>query len=438
MKKQNNSRKKEKMSSRTTPLIFILAFPFVSIAFSLVQPPTTCSGDFYDLGQEKNISKCKKLRTLGAEFGWSYNNYNNCIHINVLFGTRVEDYSSSNIVWIAWGVNPGNRPTMVGTKAIIGIKQPNNTLLASTYDITQDTKLGCRLRPSPDSDLGLEVNYKKMAYDNASNFLTIYAEVILPSPNYQISKLNHVWQVGYHASDDEPQIHPARLQNVDSTEIIDLISGHGTSAGGQHQRYLRVVHGILNMLGWGTLLPIGVIIARYMRVYPIKSERWFSLHLACQISGYILGTAGWALGLWLGHASRYYEFYIHRIFAIFIFTFTTIQMLALQLRPKEKDDYSKYWNLYHHLLGYALLAVIIINIFKGIEITKGDPNWKWAYIAILVFLSAVTLGFEIFTWSKFLLHKTRTPNTIQQNVNQSSIKNPEGKDAQQTGSPSQR
>ncbi|KAJ7963771.1 Cytochrome b561 and DOMON domain-containing protein [Quillaja saponaria] len=264
---------------------------------------------------------------------------------------------------------------MVGTKAIIAIKQPNNTLLVNAYDITQDTKLGCRLRPSSDSDLGLQVNNKKVAYDNTSNFLTIYAEVILPSPNYQISKLNHVWQVGYHASDDEPQIHPTHLQNVDSTEIIDLISGDGTS-GGRHQRNLRVVHGVLNMLGWGTLLPIGVIIARYMRLNPIELKMWRCLHLACQISGYILGTAGWALGLRLGHASRYYGFYTHRIFAICIFTFTTIQMLALQLIPKETEDYRKYWNIYHHLLGYALLTVIIINIFKGIEIMNGDPNWK--------------------------------------------------------------
>ncbi|KAJ7963768.1 Cytochrome b561 and DOMON domain-containing protein [Quillaja saponaria] len=424
------------MSSRTISLIYILAFLFVSFAFSHVQQPPPCSEDFYDLGQAKNITKCKKLRTLGAEFGWSYNNYNNCIHINVLFGTRVEDYYSSNIVWIAWGVNPGNRPKMVGTKAIIGFKQPNNTLLVNTYNITRDTKRGCRLRPSPDSDLGLQVNNKKMAYDNASNFLTIYAEVVLPSSNYEVSKLNHVWQVGYDASNDEPQIHPARLQNVDSTEIINLVSGDGTS-GGHHQKYVRVVHGVLNMLGWGTLLPIGVIIARYTRVYPIKSKMWFCLHLTCQISGYFLGTAGWALGLWLGHASRYYEFYTHRIFAIFIFTFTTIQMLALQLRPKETDDYRKYWNMYHHLLGYALLALIIINIFKGIEIMKGDPNWKKAYIAILVFLSAVTLGFEIFTWTKFLLHKIRTANGVQQNVNQSSIKNPEGKDPQQSESTSQ-
>ncbi|KAJ7960811.1 Cytochrome b561 and DOMON domain-containing protein [Quillaja saponaria] len=404
------------MSSSTRQVISSFCFLFLSIAFAHIQPPPPCSDDFLDptkTSRNSSITKCKKLRTLGAEFGWSYNNYSNGdIHISILFGVRVDDFYS-NAIWIAWGVNPENRPKMVGTKAIIGIKQSNNSMLVNNYNITRDTKLGCRLRPSPDSDLGLQVKNKKMSYDNGSSFLTIYADVILPSSHYDVNKLNHVWQVGYDAANDEPLIHPAHLQNVDSTEMIDLNSGNGHS-GGRHQRYLRTVHGILNILGWGTLLPLGVIVARYMRVYPVKSDLWFCLHLTFQISGYILGTAGWGLGLWLGHASKYYGFYIHRIFAIFIFTFTTIQMLALRLRPKKTDDYRKYWNMYHHLLGYALLTVIIINIFKGINIMKGVPNWKWAYIAILIFLSAVTLCFEIFTWTKFLLQKASAQITAQQ------------------------
>jgi hypothetical protein len=86
------------------------------------------------------------------------------------------------------------------------------------------------------------------------------------------------------------------------------------------------------MVGWGTLLPIGVIIARYSRRHPIKYRYWFVLHAGCQITGYVLGTTGWAIGLWLGHASKYYTFHTHRFLAIFIFTFTTLQVtLSLSL-----------------------------------------------------------------------------------------------------------
>ena len=83
------------------------------------------------------------------------------------------------------------------------------------------------------------------------------------------------------------------------------------------------------------------------------------------------------------------------------------QMLALRLKPKESDDYRRYWNMYHHFLGYALLAVIAINIFKGISILKGGSGWRWAYIGILILLGAVTLGLEIYTWVKFIGEKRR-------------------------------
>lgn len=86
------------------------------------------------------------------------------------------------------------------------------------------------------------------------------------------------------------------------------------------------MHGILNIVGWGVFLPIGVIIARYFKRFPFQMKFWFFLHVSCQIVGYILGTAGWALGLWLGHASRHYAFRTHRILAIFIFAFTSLQV----------------------------------------------------------------------------------------------------------------
>lgn len=77
------------------------------------------------------------------------------------------------------------------------------------------------------------------------------------------------------------------------------------------------------------------------------------------------------------------------------------QMLAFRLKPKETDDYRKHWNMYHHFLGYALLATISVNIFQGIAILKPVYTWKWAYVAILGAFGVVTIAFEIYTWIKF-------------------------------------
>ncbi|XP_062017331.1 cytochrome b561 and DOMON domain-containing protein At4g12980-like [Rosa rugosa] len=358
-----------------------------------------------------NITNCKKLLTLGAELGW---NIHNETHIDILFTIPISMDDTPK--WVAWGVNPRRkRPRMIGTRAIIAISQANGTLKVSRYNITSDTKLGCRLQPLQPSIEFEDVVVQNMTGDVKPNrYMSIFATLIL-RPDlaaYDIARLNHVWQVGYEADEValEPKMHPTALQNVDSTETTNLYSWKGISI--EHRRHhLRTVHGILNIVGWGTLLPFGVIIARYLRRYPFHCTHWFLSHVSCQIVGYILGTIGWAIGIWLGHASKEYHFHTHNILAMFIFAFTTLQMIALRLRPTPIDDFRKYWDMYHHFLGYALLAVIILNIFHGIAILKPDKTWLCAYIGTLAVLASITLGLEIYTWCKFMNSKMKKPNT---------------------------
>ena len=67
----------------------------------------------------------------------------------------------------------------------------------------------------------------------------------------------------------------------------------------------RQVHGVLNIIGWGTLIPIGIVIARYFREeFPLKCDRWYSAHAVCQTCGYIMGTVGWGFGVSLINSSN--------------------------------------------------------------------------------------------------------------------------------------
>ncbi|OWM81290.1 cytochrome b561 and DOMON domain-containing protein At3g25290-like [Punica granatum] len=360
---------------------------------------TLCSEAFMMTAKHRNVTCRRKLMTLDAELGWRVSSFNSqWTRIDVVFGARLR----SDTGWLAWGVNPLPKPQMIGTRAVIGIRQPNGTLSTNTYNITSDTKMGCHLLPTA---VDVEVRDTEASYIEEEQYFTLSATVIVPDSGYNISKLNHVWQVGEEADGMEPKKHPMTLQNFDSTETRNLWSGESEDVGRKnHQSYLRKVHGILNMIGWGTFLPIGVIIARYFRKHPFHLKNWwFKIHVMCQILGYFVGTAGWAIGLILGTKSPYYIFHVHRWLGIFIFTFTTLQMLALRLKPSVNDEYRKYWNMYHHLLGYALLAVIILNMFHGIAILKPDNAvWNWVYIGILVLLSGVALILEIHTWIKFL------------------------------------
>lgn len=85
------------------------------------------------------------------------------------------------------------------------------------------------------------------------------------------------------------------------------------------------------MVGWGALLPSGVIVARYMRVFPKPWAKWYDVHVSCQTAGYVIGSGGWGLGIWLGKTSSYYSFNIHYNLGLLIFIFTTIQVNGNQL-----------------------------------------------------------------------------------------------------------
>ncbi|XVF33962.1 hypothetical protein REPUB_Repub18cG0016200 [Reevesia pubescens] len=416
------------MQSSTLHIIFILALLSLAYAAFSSKSSLPCNDDFLGLNaylrmkEERSTTKCKKLSTLHSQFAWNYYiTSHNEAQLNVLIGTKL----INDMGWLAWGVNP-DLPQMVGTRAIIAIKLPNqSTPVVNTYNITKDTKLHCTFQPS---DIDVRVQNMTAEHISSIGFFTIFATLIIPE-KYNLSSLNHVWQVGFFAEGSEPKMHSTSLQNVDSKEILDLKTGHCQNVG-HNSHHLRKIHGIVNIIGWGTLLPTGVIIARYFRRFPFKLDTWwFTFHYSCQVLGYILGSIGWGLGLLLGHESKYYTFHTHRVLGISIFGFTSLQMLAFRLKPTREDEYRKHWNVYHHFLGYSLLVMIPVNIYQGIKILKPDnKSWEWAYNGILVLLGMVVLALEIYTWTKFLCNKHRRPR--QSNVRHSQMEEKQQKTGQ--------
>lgn len=55
-------------------------------------------------------------------------------------------------------------------------------------------------------------------------------------------------------------------------------------------------HALLVMLGWGVLMPIGIVVARYFKNW---DPLWFYSHLSIQGLGFGLGLAGVILGFGL-------------------------------------------------------------------------------------------------------------------------------------------
>ncbi|XP_020554527.1 cytochrome b561 and DOMON domain-containing protein At5g47530-like [Sesamum indicum] len=381
----------ENMSSSPLTLILSLLLTFLS---PLLTNAHKCSQGFITEMNKINVTQnCRrKALTLGVQFGWNFNQKSR--RLDIAFGSRLDTETG----WLAWGVNPqGLR--MVGTRALIGIKQHNGSLEWYKYNITDDTKRGCRLLPS--DDIGLNMRNFSFVYWEGIEYYVIHATIFLPH-EYNSSRTNVVWQIGEAVAGRTPLMHPRSLNHFDAADTIDLVSEKVISYSAHRQRRLRTTHGILNIVGWGILLPVGVIVARYFKRFPERWVWWFGFHVTCQSAGYILGTIGWIIGIWLGNASKYYCFRTHQILGILIFTFTTVQMFALRLKPRPNDEYRAYWNMYHHSLGYAMLTLMSVNIFVGIKIMEPNHAWKWAYIGVLGVLGVVVICFEIYTWIKFI------------------------------------
>lgn len=212
------------------------------------------------------------------------------------------------------------------------------------------------------------------------------------------SNVNQVWQEG-PVSSDNPGMHQITGPNVQSKGTLNLVSGESqATTGGGARIKKKNTHGVLNAVSWGILMPMGAIIARYLKVFPSADPAWFYLHASCQVSGYIVGVAGWATGIHLGNQSKGIRYTSHRVIGILIFCFATVQAFALLLRPRKDHKLRLFWNIYHHSLGYAIIVLSIVNIFKGFDILDPEKKWKRAYIGVLIGLGAVAVVLEAITW----------------------------------------
>jgi hypothetical protein len=193
---------------------------------------------------------------------------------------------------------------------------------------------------------------------------------------------------------------------------VDFVTGAlaGGGAGG-NILHRRNTHGVLNAVSWGILMPIGAMIARYVKVFKVANPAWFYMHIACQVTAYGVGVAGWGTGLKLGSDSEGIKYTSHRNIGIALFSLGTLQLFALLLRPKPDHKYRIYWNVYHASVGYTVIALAITNVFKGLDILDPEDKWKNAYIGVLISLAAIAVILEAFTWFIVLKRKKEDKQT---------------------------
>ncbi|KAF9688243.1 hypothetical protein SADUNF_Sadunf02G0176900 [Salix dunnii] len=345
----------------------------------------------YTFSNNQIYSTCTNLPQLSCSLHWNYHSSN--MTADIAF--RKTGASTSN--WIAWALNPSGA-RMAGSQALVAYRRSNGSLYTYT---TQVDGSGSMVPGS----LSFEV--PNITVDYSGGDMTIFATLKLTSG---LLSTYQVWQEG-PLSGDNPGPHSLSGENGQSVGSLDFVSGSVNSTGATSSKARkRNVHGVLNAVSWGILMPVGIIIARYLKVFKSAGPAWFYLHAICQTSGYAVGVAGWATGMKLGSDSPGITYDTHRNLGITIFALGTLQVLALLLRPKPDHKYRLYWNIYHHTVGYTTVILSIFNIFEGFDALDREKNWKKAYIGVLIFLGSVAVVLEAVTWM-IVIKRKKTANS---------------------------
>lgn len=362
------------------------------LSLSLLSPSQSLTCTSHKLTANKLFQHCNDLPQLSSYLHYTFDAAKSSLSLAFVAPPSKPDG------WVAWAINP-TAAGMIGSQALIGFKNPDGSMVVKTYNINS-------YGPLSESKLSFEVTQKSAEF--SGGVITIFATVVLPEMGKNGTTVNQVWQVGSTVTGGVPDKHAFQPANLNSKGTLDLSSGQSSAAagGGDSRRRRKNIHGILNAVSWGTLFPLGIVIARYMGTFPSADPAWFYLHVICQISAYAIGVAGWGTGLKLGSQSKGVRYSTHRNIGIALFAMATLQILALFVRPEKDHKYRFHWKIYHHGLGYAIAILGIINVFKGLDILDPEKKWKRTYIGVIAALGVIALVLEVITWIVVLRRKS--------------------------------
>ncbi|KAJ8748555.1 hypothetical protein K2173_003456 [Erythroxylum novogranatense] len=180
--------------------------------------------------------------------------------------------------------------------------------------------------------------------------------------------------------------HYRLTKHVDKTVLMFDFSAGSASSVNHHQ--MKAAHGVLAVMTWGLLLPVGAIIARYMRH---KDPLWYYLHAGIQFTGFLLGLAAVVVGQHM-YVKISADVSAHRGIGIFAFVLSILQILAFFLRPNKDAKIRKFWNLYHGWFGRIALFFGAFNAMWGIHVASAGVAWKAMFgIQMTVILITVVL-----------------------------------------------
>uniref|UniRef100_A0A0D9WE76 Cytochrome b561 and DOMON domain-containing protein n=1 Tax=Leersia perrieri TaxID=77586 RepID=A0A0D9WE76_9ORYZ len=278
-------------------------------------------------------------------------------------------YSSG---WV--GIGFSNDGKMVGSSAMVGWIDNHGRAYIKQYYLSSQTSSGVKVD-------------EKLPMTDVLSAAVLYGDNMYLA--FQVKFPLHIAQRSVILASSKITPYEFHLAEHDekTTLFFDFSSGDSVSTYYPYQ--LKRNHGAFAIFGWGVLLPLGAIVARYLRH---KDPLWYYLHVFLQFLGYIIGLAGVVSGIAL-YNRTHSNFTTHRSLGISVLALASVQVIAFFLHPDKDSEVRKCWNQYHHWVGRFCIFLAAINIVLGIELSDTNISWKVIYGAIVsvILISATFL-----------------------------------------------
>lgn len=203
-----------------------------------------------------------------------------------------------------------------------------------------------------------------------------------------------IFAAGPATADGSPLQH--YTYGSDSLPALDTSSSGATSvdASSSENGALKAAHAWLAAIGWGVLVPSGIVMARSFK--DARPPLWLHVHRAVQTLGFVLGTVALGLGFALvgGWRAQTDKLALHRNLGVACTALGAAQFTAIVFRPAPGQKYRLAWQLWHAWVGRGAAVVAIANIYYGmIHIYDGLGAWAWAsYTAVLLVIVGTSVA----------------------------------------------
>jgi hypothetical protein len=191
-----------------------------------------------------------------------------------------------------------------------------------------------------------------------------------------------------------------------ATRVFVPPNGMVTTAGNLERTIL--IHGGLMLIGWGFLLPSGVILAAFGKHRP--DAWWFKIHRVVQTVGLLIAIISWIIALinfsalqGKGDGTLNYP---HAVLGMITMSIGLFQPVNAIFRPhpakegEEKSVIRLIWEIFHKGLGYIGIVLAIVTIGIGTTLLANKIHQRafqvcyGGVVGTLLVLLATFLMFE--------------------------------------------